>query len=304
MEGLSANKPSLAILIPVKNEDISILVNALHLQCKKADIHYSIYIGDDASDAKFQHVFTELSSHPKVFVLRNDLPKGRSHNRNNLARNALADFLLFIDADSRINEWYISNYIRLFEQKSVVIGGTLYAKNPPEKSKLLRWIYGRKREQKSAKERNIKPYSALTANNMLLPKKVFELVQFDETIRGYGHEDTLFGISLKSKYIPLIHTDNPVEHLGLESNNEFLAKTQEGITTLVHLYKNKKLIDNEVSLIEYYKKLKIVGFFIFCSPFKNRLLRFAENKCQSIGSEKELFWFDLYKLLYLSILLD
>lgn len=304
MAGLSANKLSIAILIPVKNEDIRFLVNALHEQCKQTEINYCIYIGDDGSDATYQKIFETLSSHPKVFVLRNEHSKGRSHNRNNLARNAQADFFLFIDADSRINEWYIANYIRLFEQKSVFVGGTLYAKNPPEKNKLLRWFYGRKREQKLAKERNLKPYSALTANNLLLPKKVFELVQFDETIRGYGHEDTLFGKSLKNKYIPLLHTDNPVEHLGLESNEEFLAKTREGIATLVHLYKNKKLINSEVILIEYYEKLKIVGFFIFCSPFRNRLLHFAENKCQNIESERELFWFDLYKLLYLSILLD
>lgn len=304
MAGLSVNKLSLAILIPVKNEDIRSLVNALHEQCKQNDINYCIYIGDDGSDSSYQKIFETLSSHPKVFVLRNEHSKGRSQNRNNLARNAQADFFLFIDADSRINEWYISNYIRLFEQKSVIVGGTQYATNQPEKNKLLRWFYGRKREQKLAKERNLKPYSALTANNLLMPKEVFELVQFDETILGYGHEDTLFGKDLKNKYIPLLHTDNPIEHLGLETNNEFLAKTREGIATLVQLYKAKKLLNNEVILIEYYEKLKGFGFFIFCMPFKNRLLLFAENKCQNIKSERELFWFDLYKLLYFNSLIE
>ncbi|MBK9012976.1 MAG: hypothetical protein IPM82_02230 [Saprospiraceae bacterium] len=64
-------------------------------------------------------------------------------------------------------------------------------------------------------------------NNFLIPRQLFLEIQFDETLRQYGHEDTLFGMELARRQVPIVHIDNPLEHIGLEPVDVFLRKTEQ-----------------------------------------------------------------------------
>jgi hypothetical protein len=82
----------------------------------------------------------------------------------------------------------------------VVYGGRNYeAKPPKEKELFFRWWYGVNRETISVAEREVAPYHAFMTNNFLIPKQLFLSIKLDEKLKGYGHEDTLFGIELKKK---------------------------------------------------------------------------------------------------------
>ncbi|MEL6719415.1 MAG: glycosyltransferase family 2 protein, partial [Bacteroidota bacterium] len=124
------------------------------------------------------------------------------------------------------------------------------------------------------------------------PKAIFQQIQFDESLKQYGHEDTLFGIELKVRQIPILHLDNPLEHIGLEETEVFLAKTEQAIQNLAQLYKQGKAI--ETKLLSTYlilKKYKLRNIFLFCYRIFELPIK------QNLRSLKpQLLYFDLYKL--------
>mgnify|MGYP000465830659 CR=1 FL=1 len=75
---------------------------------------------------------------------------------------------------------------------------------------------------------------------ILISKSLFQQLKFNESISEYGHEDTLFGIELQTKNIPINHILNPVVHLGLENEAIFLNKQEKAIQNLVLLLKQEK----------------------------------------------------------------
>ena len=108
--------------------------------------------------------------------------------------------------------------------------------------------------------------------------------------------DILFSNNLKTSKIKVEHIDNPVYHLGLESNESFITKSLEAVKTTLKLEENN-LIENDLRpLQKSYLKLKKLGlvniFSIFISVFKNIMER------NFLSENPNLFWFDLYRLQY------
>jgi len=133
-------------------------------------------------------------------------------------------------------------------------------------------------------------------NNFLIPKSIYLTVKLDETLKGYGHEDTLFGLELNKRKIAIKHIDNPLCHIGLENFEYYLEKTEEGIRNLKRLIEVGE-IDNSVKLFRYYYLVKKFGLTnkVFNYYVKNR-----ESMLQKLTvKEPNLKWFDLYKLGYL-----
>jgi hypothetical protein len=177
-------------------------------------------------------------------------------------------------------------------------GGRNYEKEPPKNSDYyLRWIYGVKRETISAEKRSEKPYSSFMTNNFIIPKKLFNSIKFEEKIiNGYGHEDTLFGIELKKNRICVVHLENPLCHIGLETTDDFIAKTENGIKNLYTLY-NNGLLDNSVKLIRIFEKLQQTKTTPFVANYfiKNQ----QKIKLKLYKKNNVLKWFDIYKIGYL-----
>jgi hypothetical protein len=134
-------------------------------------------------------------------------------------------------------------------------------------------------------------------NNFLISRSILSQIRFDESLVQYGHEDTLFGFELKKRGIPVIHIQNPLIHTGLEITREFLRKTTEGIENLVILIAQGK-IDREgfedIRILRAYNKTKRFGLVNFYLKFYYQFERAIMKNL--MGTNPDLFYFDLYKL--------
>lgn len=292
----------LSILIPVFNFDVCDLVHEISNQAVKAKVLFEIIVIDDASHEDFKIINRRITQYEGVIYIEEKKNLGRSKIRNKLADLSKYNNLLFLDCDSKIvKSNFLINYLRNIDSETVIYGGREYDSINPEDGKYkLHWLHGIKREQIPAIVRAEVPNKSFMTNNFIISKKAFNKVRFNELIKGYGHEDTLFGYDLAAVNIVVRHIDNPVVHLGLESNDEFLRKTKEGIKNLKRIMSingnTKKLID-DITLLSYYKRikqLKLTKFFSYIY-LKNES-RLTKNL---LSSKPNLIIFDLYKLGYL-----
>ena len=290
----------LSILIPAYNYNITRLVTDLHQQALDTYVDFEIIVMEDGStlyveENKAINDF-KFCSH---IVLKDNI--GRSAVRNKLADEAKYDHLLFIDCDAEVcTPHYVEKYMSFCKEDCVVIGGTAYDENENDPRYSLRLAYGRQREARSALERsNEHTYHNFATFNFLISKSLFQKVRFDESIRGYGHEDTLFGHQLHEYGIRFLQIDNPLIHKGLDDNETFLSKTEEGTRNLYLLYKTERypyLIDESKLLNAFVTIYKTGLTRIFAAAF--RLLKpYLHSKlCKSSPS---LRLYDIYKLLFL-----
>ncbi len=292
----------LSVLIPLYNIDCRQFIGDLLQQLEKSDTTFEIICLDDQSDKIFQDInrtFIALYNRVQYHLLENNL--GRSKVRNRLAQLAQYDYLLFLDCDQKVvRRNYISSYLKRSYEKSVLYGGTTYSMKPPQKDRLLRWHFGRKREMISTAQRSTAPHHYFMTNNFLIPKALFLSIQFNESIIKYGHEDTLFAIELKKKGIDIIHLDNPVEHLGLDTNEQFLEKSATAIETLVLLIQAGHPI--QTKLLRTYSLLKKYHLHNFYKWLFQRLEKWIRK--QIINDPSKLYYFDLWKLGKISQALD
>lgn len=232
---------------------------------------------------------------PHTQYLLNDQNKGRSGNRNFLAEKATGTHLLFLDADALpMGHSFVANYCHALENHPVVVGGTAY--RPGYKHLSLRVRIGLIKEQKSAKVRNLKPYASFSAFNFAIDRPIFLRNAFDASLVQYGHEDTLFGLALRHDVQPILHIDNPAYHMGIDTDVDFMKKSQLAIENMAQLIQNGK-VDEDVQIFATYKtlhKFKLVGLMKFGHRILGNplLLRLQEGK-------GPLIFYDLYKLLYL-----
>jgi hypothetical protein len=157
-----------------------------------------------------------------------------------------------------------------------------------------------KTEEKSAVIRNTKPNAQFSTFNFLIARKLFLSIRFNELLKNYGHEDTIFGLELKEKGVNIFHIDNPLYHLGIDTNKVYLQKTRQGVQNLKILldkYPNhQELIDN-LRLLRYYNLLEktyTTLFFFGLYSFTKHLMLLNFN-----SRRPSLTLFNLYKLGYL-----
>lgn len=290
----------LSILIPIYNIDCTPLVTNLVEQINTNNIVCEIICMDDASTTIItENLQLDKQSLVTYIPLKQNI--GRSIIRNKLAEKAKFPWLLFLDADTLpTNAIYLKNYVNTIHEnrkESVIFGGLAYREKDIINNSHLRYIYGKNRESNPSKTRNNKPYDSLLFSNTLIKKSIFEVVQFNNEITKYGHEDSLFSHDLRNKQIQVLHIDNPVYHTGLENDAVFIKKTRIAIDNLWNIY-NKGLIKPDRNrLLSYYFKTK--SFLlrpVFSKVYKN-YHRAIEKKLAS--KNPSLFLFDIYKLSYL-----
>jgi len=139
---------------------------------------------------------------------------------------------------------------------NVIVGSSEYSNQAPALSRRLRWKYGSKRESQSYQERKSNSRTSFKTNNFVISKACFEQISFNEDLQGYGHEDTLFGYELNKKDIQIHHLDNPVLNGQLDTNEEFMKKTEEGLGNLLKVW---KIVNYDNDLI---KTIRILSYFI------------------------------------------
>lgn len=287
----------LSILIPTYNYTIFPLVSELNMQCVTAKINFEIIVLDDFSSISTEEN-REINKIPNCEFYSNSENLGRTQNRNILAKKAKYDWLLFLDADViPVESTFISKYISSITTESkVIIGGYQYKSNFPKQAQLLRYVYGKSREEKLASVKNKKPYSSVFSGNILILKDVFESCNYQIQNNFYGM-DIYFAYQLFINKINVLHIDNGIFHLGLESNEIFFEKSLQSVKTRKNLLEAKYQIEQINPLLSKYKTLKkyrlngiiYLIFKLVETHLKNKILNKKPN----------LFYFDLYRLGYL-----
>ena len=286
----------LSILIPAYNQNITRLVSDLHLQAIETYMDFEIIVIEDGSfrEVEFNKSIGDLNYCRHIALTQNI---GRSAIRNRLADEAKYEHLLFIDCDAAIcTTHFIEKYEAFCHEECVVIGGTAYDPAENNSDYSLRLKYGRVREARSANERDKNCFATF---NFLISKSIFNKVRFDETIRGYGHEDMLFGHQLHQLGYEFIQIENPLIHKGLDDNKTFILKTEEATRNLYLLFQTGKypFLAEESKLLHSFIKLKKTGLTRLFA-LKYDITKEAFRKHLS-SSKPSLLLFDLYKLLFL-----
>jgi glycosyltransferase involved in cell wall biosynthesis len=288
----------LSILIPIFNYEVSRFVLSLKKQADLLEIPYEIICFDDCSDQKTKTANRVLKVHRNLQYEELQHKAGRAKIRNLMAEAAQYPYLLFLDCDQQVEtDDFLKKYAAVLEKGTVFCGGRSYYKTPPADLSYLRWYYGTKREVCPASQREKNPYKSFLSCNFLIDKQLFQSIGFNEKLLEYGHEDTLFGLELKNRQVPVIHIDNPVIHEGLEDAQVFLEKSKQALLNLAFLYlKNQKELSASVKILHWYEKVKrlhLTNMLLWC--FK----RFKKNMEKNIYSNKpSLIVFDIYRLGY------
>lgn len=284
----------ISILVPTYNYNVFPLVKNLHHQCEDANLTFEILVLDDAS--KDENTITENSKintfeNVSYHVLTENI--GRSGIRNLLANKAQFSKLLFLDADIMPpDNRFIQRYLPyLNTNEDVICGGVIYSEEQPPDNEMLRYIYGKNREVKSVNERNKDKFVIVSAN--ILYSKTCFLKTNSNLDNSYG-QDNIVSQNLKRENANVLHIDNPVIHLGLETSTAYLKKSLKALETLCNLEKKDQSFNNFTSLQQTHSKLKkyfalpLFNFgFTLIEPFVEKNLK---------STKPSLLLFDLYRL--------
>lgn len=292
----------ISICIPIYNFDVRRLVEELVRQISSIDVPCELVLIDDCSAEEFRKINESVCT-PFNYIL---LPEnvGRAKIRNLFLQYAKYDFLLFLDCDSVIvNPNFILDYtVNLIQvEQNVICGGRIYPQKCEDRERMLRWKYGVMKESQPAKVRQMNPDKSFMTNNFLIHRSLLAQISFDESLEGYGHEDTLFGFYLKQRGIEIMHIENPVLNGDIEPNREFLQKTESGIDNLCRIVRKlnfDKAFIADVSLLRFYGKIRkchLAGLFNVFFSIKRPFV-----KWMLIHGFNWIWLFDFYKLGLLS----
>ena len=274
----------LSVCIPTYNVFLNDLVGELLLQVNNDQLAAEIIIIDDFSKNKYKIENRKFISTTQYIELPKNI--GRAKIRNRFLDYAKGDYLLFLDCDSAIIR---TNFLKTYcdnissEKPKVMVGSSVYQSEKPPRNEYLRWKVSVNRESKSVDERKKANFNSFKTNNFVVQKEILQRIPFNETIIGYGHEDTLFGFELVQNNVRIIHIDNPVLNKHLDTNEEFLKKTLVGIKNLFHVSKivnDQVIFIQNIKLLQTYhwlkkaKLLSLVGIGLsIISPFLELCLR-------------------------------
>jgi glycosyltransferase involved in cell wall biosynthesis len=255
----------LSICIPIYNFDVTTLVQSLIKEKSQLNDIVEILLIDDGSTIH-KEKNKELARTCSYIELHTNI--GRSKIRNLFTSYAKQPYLLFLDCDSLLTSPnFIANYL-IEIKKGVLIccGGRIYPKQCPSIHQRLSWKYGIISESKPAAVRSQNPNSSFMTNNFIIQKALFNSIKFDERLTEYGHEDTLFGYELKKNQLSIVHIQNPILNGALETNENFIRKTEVGIQNLVLIL---NFIDDDLT---FYKDIHLLRTYLKVKPFRSVFL--------------------------------
>lgn len=250
----------LSVLIPTYCYDCTRLVENLLHQAERLGVDYEIVVADDASPLQeYRAKVRKINVLPHCRLIELEENVGRARIRNRLADEAQFEWLLFMDADAEVmSNSFIADYLAHTKTSAEVIcGGLCHADRLPSPEVSLRYAYERRADRRRAAcFRAQHPYEQFTPFNFMIRREVFQSIRFDERITEYGHEDTFFGIELGKRGTNVLHIDNPLRHVGLESNEQFLEKTRAALRNLAAM---EEAMQGHSSLLSAYRLLHMVG---------------------------------------------
>lgn len=177
----------------------------------------------------------------------------------------------------------------------VIVGGLYHAPACADPTRALRFRYEHESDRsRSAAQRSLKPYMEFSTFNFMIRSDIFRTLRFDEQCREYGYEDALFGLALQRRDIPILHIDNALLHTGLDTNVQFLGKTEAALRTLAALAPELRECSRVHRLFARLKRYVLApllraAYRLCGKPLRRRLEKSARPS---------LRLFALYKLIY------
>lgn len=289
----------ISILIPVFNYNLKPLIKALTAQAIKLDTQYEIIVCDDCStEKKLQFDNKKYCCENNIIFLVNNHNKGRTLTRQVLAKNAQYKWLLFLDADviPKSNCFLQSYYSEIKPKLDCLYGGICYDNKKPNNRFILRWKFGHKREDIPLNTRRKTPYKSIASGNLLIKKEVFLNINQLLDKNWYGY-DNYFSTELKKHQNTIQHINNPVYHLGLESNEYFLQKKEAAARTIFLLHQEGFFENNhDNGLLNAFQKLQQTTLL----PVFNLLFKWNKSwiKQNLLSKKPSLFLLNIYRLGY------
>lgn len=291
-----------SILIPTYNYVCTALVQALSRQGERlfaeldSGFRYEIIVGDDGStDAATVLANRSINRLPHCRYWVAEKNMGRAAIRNRLADMAAYPYLLYIDSDARVErEDYLRRYFAAARQARVVVGGLRNVPSLPSPEVSLRFRYEAQADRRrSAVCRSRTPYLHFSTFNFLIHRDLMREVRFNEKCFHYGYEDVYLGMELEHRHVKILHIDNELVHLGLDTNEVFLQKSETALRTLYGL---DRAVQRHAAVSRTAERLKRCGLM----PVVRWAYRLfgAEVRRNLLGKRPSLLLFSLYKLGY------
>ncbi len=286
----------ISIAIPTYNYNVYPLVREIDKQVRKTGIEYEILVYDDASTHDF-NLSDLLKDFEHVVYKKFFENKGRIAMRRHMASDAAYNYLLFMDADVFPSDrFFFVKLLKVMTQPAdVYFGGITVTDRCADLQKILRWKFGKYRESRSLQQRQKDVYNSVISGSLLINKEVF-LVDTEnfKDLKRYGL-DSVFAYNLQQNNRKVIHYHNPVVHLGLEKNAEFLRKTRRALETYRFLTIRYGLHELNRITRQARKLNQIIPRFVWQAGFKVLSPLLLANLT---GKRPSLFLFDIYKVLY------
>lgn len=299
-----------SVCIPVYRYNAVPLVQELVRQLasvasEEEGLFYEILIYDDASPNDGDWGRQELRTIPHTNYVELPVNLGRAAIRNRMIRDARSPYCIFLDVDAEIPANYLQsyqNYLGDLHNSSpdwslgrdlVIVGGRQYEKKRPSNPELhLHWWYGQERES-DVFHQSKKSWLGFHSNNFLATRSLLLDHPFPESVDGYGHEDTLWGQQFTGTDVLLYQLNNPVIHLGLETNEVFLRKQHQAIRNL-HRLKNETphLRTRLIDIAERFPRLVRLASYLPENKLKNYLTSRPAPDLRALDLLKLKWWME------------
>lgn len=284
----------LSILIPTYNYDCTQMVKDLCAQFDTIDDEVEVIVGDDCSSrVDVINALSAINDLPHCRCIRLQKNVGRSVIRNYLAQQARGEWVLYMDSDGGIvSKDFLRNYWNVRDKAMVIEGSIIHPDHCPSPQVSLRYYYEKSAEPMfTAAERNKAPYACFRTFNFMARRDVMLRVPFNERFYRYGYEDILFGINLQNQGVSVLHIDNPLMNLDIETNTVFLNKVKEANTTLIEFYDelrlNSRIVRSYESLVRWHVEPMVRTLFQWVQPLIVK---------QLLSIKPSVFLFNCYKL--------
>ncbi len=123
--GNTQSNKKVSILIPARNEELSILTLLKSISEQNYQNYEVIILDDASSDNTYKHAKKYADAHPKFRIIKGDkLPTGwtgKNYACKQLAKAASGDYLLFVDADVKLYPQSISSALAHAEKHALAL---------------------------------------------------------------------------------------------------------------------------------------------------------------------------------------
>lgn len=288
-------KKEVSILLPVYNNVcVSLVQQLLEQTMEFRDLKYEIIVADDGSDnAEFLKRNAEIATMKNCRYIVLEKNYGRAKVRNYMAQQAQYEWLLYLDSDVKLPNFFLKGYL-MDTEEPVIYGGIRILGDQYLLEHNLKCSYEHNAQKQFLLEnRQAEPYMSFRSTSFMVHKDVMEKVPFDERFTTYGYEDVLFGKSLAKNKIPILHINNPVHIDQFDNNSEYLAKIEEGLQTLKRFQNDLMGYSKVLNSVQKLRKLHLVWLIIAW-----HFLFKGMEKHNLTGKSPNLTLFKLYKLGY------